>query len=125
MSETTPKANDHGPAPVQMSPEQAASLGLTPTEPALVPADQGKPEGIATLKIEYRDGKPLAVISDGAAIPAGLSVVDASGAPVATYVARRLEEVFTAAEDINGVLLLDEADALFGRPTDSYDAHDR
>ncbi|MFB7860605.1 hypothetical protein [Streptomyces sp. NPDC056069] len=85
MSETTPEANDHGPAPAQMSPEQAASLGLAPTEPALIPADQVKPEDIGTLKIEYRDGQPVIVISGGPAIPAGIVVADESGNSIALY----------------------------------------
>ncbi|MCT9094196.1 hypothetical protein N4G70_35955 [Streptomyces sp. ASQP_92] len=84
MSETTPNAK--GPAKVQMSPEQMASRGLTPTpeatapqEPTLVPADQVKPEDIATLSIEYRDGQPVVVVSDGKYVPSELPVVDRAG----------------------------------------------
>ncbi|MGW2860847.1 hypothetical protein [Streptomyces sp. NPDC001205] len=87
MSETTPEANNHGPAPVQMSPEQAASLGLTPTPegaaPALIPADQVKPEDIGKLSIEYRDGQPVIVVSGGRYVPAQLSILDEAGAPLA------------------------------------------
>ncbi|MFD9302236.1 M36 family metallopeptidase [Streptomyces sp. NPDC060048] len=85
MSETTPEANDHGPAPVQMSPGQAAKLGLTPTPegttptaPTPIPADQVKPEDIGRLAIEYRDGQPVIVVSGGKYVPAGLRVVHAT-----------------------------------------------
>ncbi|WP_030396127.1 hypothetical protein [Kitasatospora purpeofusca] len=78
MSET----NSKGPAQAQMSPEMLASLGRTPTpeasapaEPTLVPADQVKPEDIGALSIEYRDGKPVIVISGGRAIPRHIPTV--------------------------------------------------
>ncbi|MFF4389945.1 hypothetical protein ACFY0G_24680 [Streptomyces sp. NPDC001552] len=90
MPETTP--NSKGPAKVQMSPEQMASLGLNPTpaatapaEPALIPADQVKPEDIGTLAIEYRDGQPVIVVSGGKYVPSELPVVNSSGA---VYAAR-------------------------------------
>jgi hypothetical protein len=38
---------------------------------------------------------------------------------------KNLSEVFDAAERVNGVLLFDEADALFGKRTEVSDAHDR
>jgi len=38
---------------------------------------------------------------------------------------KNLERVFRAAEDANGVLFFDEADALFGRRSEVSDAHDR
>ncbi|MER5257869.1 hypothetical protein [Streptomyces sp. NPDC002855] len=82
MSDTAP-ANDHGPAQVQLSPEQAAALGLTPASagtPAaplrtVIPADQVKPEDIAKLAIEYREGQPVIVASGGKVIPTTLNVV--------------------------------------------------
>ncbi|MFF2963996.1 hypothetical protein ACFVT1_35010 [Streptomyces sp. NPDC057963] len=83
MSETTPNAK--GPAQVQMSPEQTANLGLSPSpeagapKPTLIPADQVKPEDIATLSIEYRDGQPVVVVSGGKYVPAELPVVNGSG----------------------------------------------
>ncbi|MGW1638492.1 hypothetical protein [Streptomyces lavendulae] len=89
MSETAPNAK--GPAKVQMSPEQMANLGLSPSpgatasEPTLIPADQVKPEDIATLSIEYRDGRPVVVVSGGKYVPSELPVVNSSGA---TYAAR-------------------------------------
>ncbi|MFB6561733.1 MULTISPECIES: hypothetical protein [unclassified Streptomyces] len=85
MSETTPNAK--GPAKVQMSPEQMANLGLPPSPeptapagPTLIPADQVKPEDIATLSIEYRDGRPVVVVSGGKYVPSELPVANSSGA---------------------------------------------
>ncbi|MFF2750465.1 hypothetical protein ACFVVA_33620 [Kitasatospora sp. NPDC058048] len=83
MSESTPNAK--GPAKVQMSPEQMANLGSSPSpgatapEPALIPADQVEPEDIATLSIEYRDGRPVVVVSGGRYVPSELPVVNSSG----------------------------------------------
>ncbi|MGW8889737.1 hypothetical protein [Streptomyces sp. NPDC055749] len=95
MPEATP--NSKGLAPIQMSPEQLAGLGLTsapeataPQEPVLIPADQVKPEDIGTLSIEYRDGRPVIVVNGGTAVPASLTVVDGSGHAVARYADDRL-----------------------------------
>jgi ATP-dependent 26S proteasome regulatory subunit len=38
---------------------------------------------------------------------------------------RKIDALFAAAEDANAVLLLDEADAIFGKRTEVKDAHDR
>lgn len=38
---------------------------------------------------------------------------------------KNLERIFTEAAGVNGVLLLDEADAIFGKRSDVKDAHDR
>lgn len=38
---------------------------------------------------------------------------------------KNLERIFTAASGVNGVLLFDEADAVFGRRSEVRDAHDR
>ncbi|MFF2625206.1 hypothetical protein ACFVUN_05455 [Kitasatospora griseola] len=84
MSETEPNAK--GPAKMQMSAEQMANLGMsaplgaTAPEPTLVPASQVEPADIATLSIEYRDGRPVVVVSGGRYVPAELPVVDSSGA---------------------------------------------
>ncbi|WP_327376133.1 hypothetical protein OG393_31710 [Streptomyces sp. NBC_01216] len=74
MTETTPDAK--GPAPVQLTPETAV--------PAPISADEVKPEDVGTLSIEYRDSKPVIVVSGGKYLPAGLMVVNESG-PVAMY----------------------------------------
>ncbi|MFE7932104.1 hypothetical protein ACFU6S_25940 [Streptomyces sp. NPDC057456] len=87
MSETTPNAK--GPAKVQMAPEQMANLGLSPSpeatapEPTPIPADQVKPEDIATLSIEYRDGQPVVVVSSGKYVPSELPIVNSSDAAYA------------------------------------------
>ncbi|MFD7639755.1 hypothetical protein ACFV4P_03800 [Kitasatospora sp. NPDC059795] len=83
MSETEPNAK--GPAKVQMSPEQMANLGMSAPpgaaapEPTLIPADQVEPEDIATLSIEYRDGRPVVVVSGGKYVPSELPVVNSAG----------------------------------------------
>jgi hypothetical protein len=38
---------------------------------------------------------------------------------------KNLDRIFTEAEDVNGVLFFDEADALFGKRSEVADAHDR
>ncbi|MFE6904098.1 hypothetical protein ACFVFJ_46130 [Streptomyces sp. NPDC057717] len=87
MSETTPNAK--GPAKVQMSPAQMANLGLSPSpeatasEPTPIPADQVKPEDIATLSIEYRDGQPVVVASGGKYVPSELPIANGSDAAYA------------------------------------------
>ncbi|MFE4874185.1 hypothetical protein [Streptomyces sp. NPDC056682] len=80
MPEPTPNAK--GPAKGQMPPP---SPEATAPEPTLVPAEQVKPEDTAMLQIEYRNGQPVIVVSDGKLIPAGLAVVDGAGNPVAAY----------------------------------------
>ncbi|MFI5775355.1 hypothetical protein ACIA74_44680 [Streptomyces sp. NPDC051658] len=77
MPETTP--NSKGPAKVQLPTEA--------TEPVLIPASEVKPENIGTLAIEYRDGQPVLVVSDGTYIPAGLVVMNGSGQAVGFYAA--------------------------------------
>ncbi|MER5809050.1 hypothetical protein ABT143_12770 [Streptomyces sp. NPDC002033] len=108
MSETTP--NSKGPAKVQMSPEQLASLGVTSMaetaapEPTLIPADQVKPEDIATLSIEYRGGRPVIVANGGKYVPARIAVVDGS---------RRKNEMFRVS-DADGSLDMEDVDG-YGR----------
>ncbi|GAA3004892.1 hypothetical protein GCM10010519_40920 [Streptomyces lactacystinicus] len=69
MPETTP--NSKGPAPIQLTPDT--------TEPVLIPADQVKPEDMGTLALEYRDGRPVIVVTGGKYIPAGIEAVDSAG----------------------------------------------
>jgi SpoVK/Ycf46/Vps4 family AAA+-type ATPase len=38
---------------------------------------------------------------------------------------KNLDRVFTAAEDANGIIFFDEADALFGKRSEVHDSHDR
>ncbi|MFE9368060.1 hypothetical protein ACFYNN_36025 [Streptomyces sp. NPDC006978] len=61
------------------------ALGQLPTEPAVIPADQVKPEDVGTLTLEYRDGVPVLVVSGGTFVPAALTLIDDSGTPVALY----------------------------------------
>ncbi|MFG2147533.1 hypothetical protein ACGFRG_25615 [Streptomyces sp. NPDC048696] len=75
MSDTTPNAK--GPAPVQYTPKA--------TEPALVPADQVKPEDMGALSLRYVDDVAQLVVSGGTAAPAAITIVDGSGSPVGIY----------------------------------------
>ncbi|MFD0416806.1 hypothetical protein [Streptomyces sp. NPDC127108] len=59
MSEPTPQ--DKRPDAPQYTPDV--------TEPPVVPAGQVKPEAVATLAIEYRDGRPVIVATGGIFIP--------------------------------------------------------
>ncbi|GGS40561.1 hypothetical protein Snoj_28290 [Streptomyces nojiriensis] len=77
MSESTP--NSKGPAKVQMSPES------TQAEPALVPVSEVDPEDVGTLALEYRDGRPVIIVSGGEFVPAGLKVVSEDGEVVGVY----------------------------------------
>ncbi|MEV8393484.1 MULTISPECIES: hypothetical protein [unclassified Streptomyces] len=81
MPETTP--NSKGPAPIQFTPETV--------EPALIPDDQVKPEDIAALKLDYRDGTPVIVATGGHALPAVVEVVNHDGGVIAAYAARKTE----------------------------------
>ncbi|MGE7437041.1 tetratricopeptide repeat protein [Kitasatospora sp. NPDC001175] len=104
MSESTPQAK--GPAPVQLTPQT--------TEPALIPADQVKPEDAGTLAIEYREGKPVIVVSGGKYIPAGLTVVDGAGNAVAAYNAGPAQKgIYTYAYDFYNQGRLDDAEVFF------------
>src|SRR5205814_1739409 len=38
---------------------------------------------------------------------------------------KNLERIFAEADGVNGIILFDEADALFGKRSDVKDAHDR
>ncbi|MFB7860600.1 hypothetical protein [Streptomyces sp. NPDC056069] len=100
MSEITP--NSKGPAPIQGTPET--------TEPALIPADQVKPEDVGTLSIEYRDGQPVIVVSGGKAIPATISAVDENGAQFASFTAQGGSLAFTS--DASTLLWIATSNAL-------------
>ena len=57
----------------------------------------------------------------------GILIIDLS-AVVSQYIGeteKNLQRVIVAAEASGGILLFDEADALFGKRTDVKDAHDR
>ncbi|MER5904295.1 hypothetical protein ABT150_30045 [Streptomyces mirabilis] len=78
MPEYAPNAK--GPAKAQITPET--------TEPVRIPADQVKPEDRGTLSIEYRDGRPVIVVSGGTLSPADIAVVTADGEVKIAYSAR-------------------------------------
>ncbi|MER5638435.1 hypothetical protein ABT095_15925 [Kitasatospora sp. NPDC002227] len=88
-------SNSKGPAPVQYKP--------TATEPALVPADQVKPEDIATLSIEYREGQPVIVVRGGRAVPATLAITGPDGNVVAAYTAGPVVDSAGTARLLTGV----------------------
>ncbi|MFE2864912.1 DUF1120 domain-containing protein [Embleya sp. NPDC059259] len=90
MSETAP--NSKGPAKVQMTPEQAASLGLTPApeattpaEPTLIPVSEVKPEEVARLGLRLNVGEMQLEVHCGSFVPELIMVVDRSGNAVAEY----------------------------------------
>ncbi|MBC3840929.1 hypothetical protein GXW82_13595 [Streptacidiphilus sp. 4-A2] len=62
------------------SDEAYEGLGLDVVAAAEVTA-----EDVGTLKLEYRNGAPVLVVSDGKAIPSGIPVVDGDGQVVAVY----------------------------------------
>ncbi|MFF2748638.1 ATP-binding protein [Kitasatospora sp. NPDC058048] len=72
-------------------------------------------------------GKTLAAEALAHAVGGDLYVVNLATV-VDKYIGeteKNLDRVFTAAADVHGVLLFDEADALFGRRAEAKDAHDR
>ena len=72
-------------------------------------------------------GKTLAAEVIANALGVDLFVIDLSQI-VDKYIGeteKNLERVFTEAESVNGVLLFDEADALFGKRSDVQSSHDR
>ncbi|MEU0939430.1 hypothetical protein [Embleya sp. NPDC005971] len=74
MADEQAVPNSKGPVQEQMSPELAARLGLTP-----------KPEDVGTLSIEYRDGRPVIVVTGGKTVPVALPLLNADGIVVAAY----------------------------------------
>jgi SpoVK/Ycf46/Vps4 family AAA+-type ATPase len=72
-------------------------------------------------------GKTMAAEVLAAEMGLDLYVVDLAGV-IDKYVGeteKNLDRIFAQAESVNGVLLFDEADALFGKRSDVSDAHDR
>ena len=72
-------------------------------------------------------GKTMTAEVVAGALGVDLFAVDLS-AVVSKYIGeteKNLAEIFRAAEHSNGILLFDEADALFGKRTEVSDAHDR
>lgn len=72
-------------------------------------------------------GKTLAAEIIAAELGVDLYRVDLAGV-VSKYIGeteKNLDRIFAAAENANGVLLFDEADALFGKRSEVRDSHDR
>ncbi|MEN3357408.1 MAG: hypothetical protein V7637_1390 [Mycobacteriales bacterium] len=88
----------------------------------------GRGRGVVALFAgESGTGKTMSAEVVAAELGLDLYVVDLS-AVVDKYVGeteKNLERVFTEAAGVNGVLLFDEADAVFGRRSEVRDAHDR
>ncbi|MET8546437.1 ATP-binding protein, partial [Kitasatospora sp. NPDC004799] len=82
---------------------------------------------IALFAGESGTGKTMSAEVVAAELGMELYVVDLSTV-VDKYIGeteKNLERIFTEAAQVNGVLLFDEADALFGKRSEVKDAHDR
>jgi ATPase family associated with various cellular activities (AAA) len=88
----------------------------------------GRGHGVAALFAgDSGTGKTMSAEVMARALGLDLYVVDLATV-VDKYVGeteKNLERIFTAAAGVNGVLLFDEADAVFGRRSEVKDAHDR
>ena len=88
----------------------------------------GRGHGVAALFAgDSGTGKTMSAEVVAQALGLDLYVVDLATV-VDKYVGeteKNLERIFTAAAGVNGVLLFDEADAVFGRRSEVKDAHDR
>lgn len=74
--------NSKGPAPAQAPAwlnRAPADPAPTPEAPQLIPASDVKPQDIGTLSIEYRDGKPVILVSGGRFVPAHVAVATPDG----------------------------------------------
>ena len=72
-------------------------------------------------------GKTMAAEVIAGALGIDLFKIDLA-AVVSKYIGeteQNLDRIFRAAEDVNGILLFDEADALFGKRSEVHDSHDR
>ncbi|MFC9335237.1 ATP-binding protein [Arthrobacter sp. NPDC057009] len=88
----------------------------------------GRGHGVAALFAgDSGTGKTMSAEVVAGGLGLDLYVVDLATV-VDKYVGeteKNLERIFTAASGVNGVLLFDEADAVFGRRSEVKDAHDR
>lgn len=87
-----------------------------------------KGRGVTALFVgESGTGKTLSAEIVAGVLGLDLYVIDLSTV-VDKYVGeteKNLERIFTEADQVNGVLLFDEADAIFGKRSEVRDAHDR
>ncbi|MQT05310.1 AAA family ATPase [Streptomyces jumonjinensis] len=82
---------------------------------------------IALFAGESGTGKTMSAEVVAAELGMELYVVDLSSV-VDKYIGeteKNLERIFVEASDVNGILLFDEADAIFGKRSEVKDAHDR
>ncbi|MGW1978167.1 ATP-binding protein [Streptomyces sp. NPDC001889] len=88
----------------------------------------GRGRGVVALFAgESGTGKTMSAEVVAADLGMELYVVDLSTV-VDKYIGeteKNLERIFTEASDVNGILLFDEADAIFGKRSQVRDAHDR
>ena len=88
----------------------------------------GRGHGVAALFAgDSGTGKTMSAEVVAADLGLDLYVVDLATV-VDKYIGeteKNLERIFTAAAEVNGVLLFDEADAIFGRRSEVRDSHDR
>jgi SpoVK/Ycf46/Vps4 family AAA+-type ATPase len=88
----------------------------------------GRGRGIIALFVgDSGTGKTMSAEIVAADLDLDLYTIDLSTV-VDKYVGeteKNLERIFTEADQVNGVLLFDEADALFGKRSEVRDAHDR
>lgn len=88
----------------------------------------GRGHGVAALFAgDSGTGKTMSAEVVAAELGLDLYVVDLATV-VDKYIGeteKNLERIFTAAAEVNGVLLFDEADAIFGRRSEVRDSHDR
>lgn len=88
----------------------------------------GRGDGVSALfSGESGTGKTLAAEVLATALNTDLYIIDLATV-IDKYIGeteKNLERIFTQAENVNAVLLFDEADAIFGKRSDTKDAHDR
>ncbi|MFD7497971.1 hypothetical protein ACFV8T_37455 [Streptomyces sp. NPDC059832] len=85
------------------SGDQAPETATEGADVALIPAAEVNPEHVGALSLRYVDGQPQLVVSGGTVIPAGLTVVDGSGDPVAPYIAGKVvsSTTFSMTDSLN------------------------
>lgn len=119
--------------PLRLAFGVTASFALTVGNPTFIPGtiDDVVAKATAGLVVVFggTDIAAKAVAADSVAMDLGQPILEvALDQVVSKYIAeteQNLARLFDAAEDKEVILFLDEADALFGRRTDTPDAHDR
>lgn len=94
----------------RMRPGGGRGIGVA----ALFAGDSGTGKTMATEVIAHDLGLELYVVDLATVVDKYIGETE-----------KNLERIFTAAADVNAVLLFDEADAVFGKRSEVRDAHDR